>query len=278
MGGRVARGDGLSIVQEGHERLYMTCLQTHRVVNTLWMARNWPNGFGPSKAGNTRKKPSIGPRGRCIFPVVVLCSMGTVGITSRSTEPTGIHRDFGGAEGGIAHWGPHGGMIDLSANGEETLLLAMSDQQLLRLSRSGEVLGKVTLPEQVIAADPANGGTITSSRIWATSGRRTGIRAGLCRFWTNNCGWSRISGNETGVRRGRRPCSDGARWGGVYAPARFGCGRRREFVRSPIFVRENGSDQTGASVRRGIVPWGTSKGPRWLRRTMWFLSFALVFF
>ena len=56
-------------------------------------------------------------------------------------------RIFGGAEGGISHWGPHGGMVDGGSTRDATLLIAMSDQQhLLRLSQSGEKLGTVELP------------------------------------------------------------------------------------------------------------------------------------
>ena len=55
-------------------------------------------------------------------------------------------RIFGGAEGGIVHWGPHGGMLDMQGN-TPTLLIAMSDQQyLLRLTIDGEKLQQVNLP------------------------------------------------------------------------------------------------------------------------------------
>ena len=51
---------------------------------------------------------------------------------------------FGGAEGGIVHWGPHGGMIEAPRSGEPTLLIAMSDQQhLLRMSTDGRALGTI---------------------------------------------------------------------------------------------------------------------------------------
>ncbi|MFT5127384.1 MAG: peptidylamidoglycolate lyase [Rhodothermales bacterium] len=49
---------------------------------------------------------------------------------------------FGGQEGGIAHWGPHGGIVD-----GDTLLIAMSDQQyVLRLSLEGEKLARYPFP------------------------------------------------------------------------------------------------------------------------------------
>jgi hypothetical protein len=62
-------------------------------------------------------------------------------------DPKGtMTRIFGGAEGGIVHWGPHGGMLDMQG-GTPTLLIAMSDQQyLLRLSVDGGKLQQVDLP------------------------------------------------------------------------------------------------------------------------------------
>lgn len=56
-------------------------------------------------------------------------------------------RLLGGPEGGIVHWGPHGGMIDAASDQTETLLIAMSDQQyLLRLDLDGKKLGQTDLP------------------------------------------------------------------------------------------------------------------------------------
>ena len=56
-------------------------------------------------------------------------------------------RLLGGAEGGIVHWGPHGGMIDTAADKSETMLIAMSDQQyLLRLDLDGQKLAQTDLP------------------------------------------------------------------------------------------------------------------------------------
>ena len=56
-------------------------------------------------------------------------------------------RLLGGPEGGIVHWGPHGGMIDSLNDSDPTLLIAMSDQQyLLRLALDGRHLGRTPLP------------------------------------------------------------------------------------------------------------------------------------
>jgi hypothetical protein len=54
---------------------------------------------------------------------------------------------FGGPEGGIVHWGPHGGMADVRDPQDPKLLIAMSDQQyLLQLGLDGRKLGKIDLP------------------------------------------------------------------------------------------------------------------------------------
>jgi peptidylamidoglycolate lyase len=54
---------------------------------------------------------------------------------------------FGGSEGGIAHWGPHGGVIDSRGPGEPELVIAMSDQQTIkRLSLDGELIEEISLP------------------------------------------------------------------------------------------------------------------------------------
>jgi hypothetical protein len=57
-----------------------------------------------------------------------------------------LARILGGIEGGITHWGPHGGMLDMQGN-VPTLLIAMSDQRhLLRLNGDGRKLQQVDLP------------------------------------------------------------------------------------------------------------------------------------
>ena len=54
---------------------------------------------------------------------------------------------FGGQEGGIAHWGPHGGIIDSRGPGEPELIIAMSDQQSIkRLTLDGKLIKEVSLP------------------------------------------------------------------------------------------------------------------------------------
>lgn len=54
---------------------------------------------------------------------------------------------FGGPEGGIAHWGPHGGIIDARRSGEPELVIAMSDQQTIkRLTLDGKLIKEIHLP------------------------------------------------------------------------------------------------------------------------------------
>jgi peptidylamidoglycolate lyase len=54
---------------------------------------------------------------------------------------------FGGPEGGIAHWGPHGGVIDSRGPGEPELVIAMSDQQSIkRLTLDGKLIQEISLP------------------------------------------------------------------------------------------------------------------------------------
>jgi len=54
---------------------------------------------------------------------------------------------FGGPEGGIAHWGPHGGVIDTRGPGAPELVIAMSDQQTIkRLTLEGKLVEEIPLP------------------------------------------------------------------------------------------------------------------------------------
>jgi hypothetical protein len=140
---------GLSIVAEGkREVLYITDLQTHRVVKTTLDGKlldewGWPASTGKYSA-EADYKPSwtLHMRDGSFF---VLDGYGRDYIVRYDARGR-MTRIFGGAEGGITHWGPHGGMLDMRAN-TPTLLIAMSDQQhLLRLTVDGEKLQQVDLP------------------------------------------------------------------------------------------------------------------------------------
>ena len=139
---------GLSIVQEGQRQvLFLTCLSTHRVLKTSlggeilqeWLApkSHYPNpsDFKPSW---TLHLPDGG--------FFTLDGYGQDYIARYASDGS-LHSVFGGKEGGITHWGPHGGLIDPRSPQMPSLLIAMSDQQhLLQLSPKGEPLGTTPLP------------------------------------------------------------------------------------------------------------------------------------
>lgn len=140
---------GLSIVPEnGREVLYITDLQTHKVAKTtldgkLLAEWGWPRETGKYPA-EADYKPSwtLHQEDGSFF---VLDGYGRDYILEYDSRGKLI-RVLGGPEGGIVHWGPHGGMLDRQAE-KPTLLIAMSDQQyLLRLDTEGRKLQKVDLP------------------------------------------------------------------------------------------------------------------------------------
>ena len=107
---------GLSIVTEGgREVLYITDLQMHKVAKTtldgtLLNEWGWPASTG-KYAQETDYKPSWTlhmPDGSFF----VLDGYGRDYIV-RYDAKGNMTRIFGGAEGGILHWGPHGGMLDM---------------------------------------------------------------------------------------------------------------------------------------------------------------------
>lgn len=141
---------GLSIVQEGdREVLYITDLQRHLVVKSTLdgeILQEWP---WPDSTGKYEKAEQYRPSWTLHLPngdFFVLDGYGRDYIMryNRSGALVGV---FGGEEGGIQHWGPHGGMVDARKPESPELLIAMSDQQhLLRLSLEGESLGEIPMP------------------------------------------------------------------------------------------------------------------------------------
>ncbi len=136
---------GLSIVREGkREVLFITDLVTHKICKTtldgtVLQEWGWPEASG-KYAKEAEYKPSwtLHQKDGGFF---VLDGYGKDYIL-RYDGAGKLVRVFGGAEGGIVHWGPHGGMMD-----KNSLLIAMSDQQyLLRLSLDGEKMQQVDLP------------------------------------------------------------------------------------------------------------------------------------
>jgi hypothetical protein len=141
---------GLSIVREGaREVLFITDLQTHRVVKATLDGQILDEWLWPEQGGKYGAEAEYKPSWTLHLPdggFFVLDGYGRDFITHYDTAGKFV-RIFGGAEGGISHWGPHGGMVDGGSTQDATLLIAMSDQQhLLRLSQSGEKLGTVELP------------------------------------------------------------------------------------------------------------------------------------
>jgi peptidylamidoglycolate lyase len=141
---------GLSLVTEGRrEVLFITDLNTHRVVKTTLDGTLLEEWRWPQHTGKYREEKEYRPSWTLHLPdgeFYVLDGYGRDYITRYGADGR-FRALFGGAEGGIAHWGPHGGMVDVADAGSPTLLIAMSDQQhLLRLDREGRKLARVDLP------------------------------------------------------------------------------------------------------------------------------------
>jgi peptidylamidoglycolate lyase len=140
---------GLSIVSEGsREVLYITDLNTHKVAKTTLDGKILDEWGWPSTTGKYSKEAEYKPSWTLHFPdgtFFVLDGYGRDYILRYDAKGK-MTRIFGGAEGGIVHWGPHGGSVDIQSN-TPTLLIAMSDQQyLLRLNAEGEKMQQIDLP------------------------------------------------------------------------------------------------------------------------------------
>lgn len=141
---------GLSIVTEGTRQvLFLTCLQTHRVLKATLEGETLQEWRWPEHTGKYAKETEYKPSWTLHLPdggFFILDGYGRDYITRYDAQGQFVDL-FGGAEGGIAHWGPHGGMVDVSPSGQPSLLIAMSDQKhLLRLDLAGEKLAQVDLP------------------------------------------------------------------------------------------------------------------------------------
>ena len=140
---------GLSIVKEGRrEVLFLTDLQLHKVVKTTLDGNVLEEWTWPAASGKYTKESEYRPSWtlhRQDGGFFVLDGYGRDYILQYDARGR-LQSLLGGAEGGIVHWGPHGGMLDLY-RGRPTLLIAMSDQQhLLRLDTDGNRLQQVDLP------------------------------------------------------------------------------------------------------------------------------------
>jgi peptidylamidoglycolate lyase len=141
---------GLSLITEGDkERLFITDLQKHAVVKTTLEGEVLEHWAWPEHNGKYQKaeqyKPSWTLHGKN-GDFYVLDGYGKDYIMQYDAKGV-LQKTLGGAEGGIVHWGPHGGSMDEVEGGGETLLIAMSDQKhLLRLSLDGKKLEQIDLP------------------------------------------------------------------------------------------------------------------------------------
>jgi hypothetical protein len=140
---------GLSLVEEaGREVFYFTDLQRHRVFKSTPSGEMLAEWGWPADTGKYDKEDDYRPSWTLHLPdksFVVLDGYGKDYLMHYDAQGK-LVKTFGGNEGGIVHWGPHGGMTDLR-DGAPTLLVAMSDQQyLLRLGLDGTKQEQIALP------------------------------------------------------------------------------------------------------------------------------------
>ena len=141
---------GLSLVTEGsREVLFITDLNTHKVCKTTLDGTVLQEWGWPKDSGKYQNEAQYKPSWTLHLPdggFFILDGYGRDYITRHDAEGR-MTKLFGGAEGGIVHWGPHGGMVDARAGSDPTLLIAMSDQlHLLRLDLDGKKLAQIDLP------------------------------------------------------------------------------------------------------------------------------------
>jgi peptidylamidoglycolate lyase len=141
---------GLSIVEEeGKEVLFMTCLATARVLKTTLAGETLAEWGWPQQSGKYAAKGEYKPSWTAHLPdggFLVLDGYGKDHIVRY--DKAGVYQGiFGGKEGGIPHWGPHGGVIDAADPKNPTLLIAMSDQRCItRWTPEGKKLAEYALP------------------------------------------------------------------------------------------------------------------------------------
>ncbi|MFK7910627.1 MAG: 6-bladed beta-propeller [Akkermansiaceae bacterium] len=141
---------GLSLVKEGSkEVLYFTDRDLHKVYKATLSGDILEEWAYPEKSGKYAKEAQYKPAWTLHHPdggFYVLDGYGRDYITHYDAKGkyAGV---FGGQEGGIPHWGPHGGILETGKDGKASLLIAMSDQQnLLRLDTQGRKLASIPLP------------------------------------------------------------------------------------------------------------------------------------
>lgn len=141
---------GLSLVMEGgKEVLYLTDLKRHMVFKATPSGEILNEWSFPKETGKYEKAGQYRPSWTLHHPkgdFYVLDGYGRDYITHYD-EAGKVASIFGGQEGGVPHWGPHGGILETSEKDGDSLLIAMSDQQnLLRLDLQGKKLATIPLP------------------------------------------------------------------------------------------------------------------------------------
>ncbi len=147
---RFTGAHGLQIVKEqNREVLFITDLNLHRVFKTTLDGEVLMELTYPKSTGKYGHEKEFRPSWTLHLPggdFFVLDGYGKDYIMRYNREGKLLNY-FGGKEGGIAHWGPHGGAIDSRGPGEPELVIAMSDQQSIkRLSLDGKLIKDIHLP------------------------------------------------------------------------------------------------------------------------------------
>ena len=141
---------GLSLVTEGgREVLYFTDLKRHKVFKATPSGEMLAEWGWPESTGKYEREDEYRPSWTLHQPdggFFVLDGYGKDYITQYGADGKFV-KIFGGSEGGIVHWGPHGGMLDQQPSTDPTLLIVMSDQQSLwRLNLEGKKLEETPMP------------------------------------------------------------------------------------------------------------------------------------
>jgi peptidylamidoglycolate lyase len=141
---------GLQIVKEdGREVLFITDLNLHRVFKTtldgeVLMELTYPKSTGKYKSAKEYRPAWTLHLDNGDFFVLDGYGKDYILHYSRAGK---LLNYFGGPEGGIKHWGPHGGTVDARGEEEPELVIAMSDQQSIkRLTLEGKLIKEIKLP------------------------------------------------------------------------------------------------------------------------------------
>ena len=149
-GTKFSGAHGLSLAPyRNKSTLFITDLNLHTVTRFALSGEQLGEWRLPANTGKYAKETDYRPSWtlhRADGEFYVLDGYGKDYILHYAADGS-FKRLLGGPEGGIVHWGPHGGMIDTASDKSETMLIAMSDQQyLLRLDLDGKKLAQTDLP------------------------------------------------------------------------------------------------------------------------------------